>query len=113
MDHTYKCQSCGKTFRLNRPKFCPYCAADAIAINNKARDSALSMIEEHDKLMKDMLIKFDEYAKIFARVEYIRSTLRTYKSRGIIQESEMPDFTKPKLLDYVKKYREQVKNDRI
>lgn len=107
MDRIYKCQSCGKTFKLSKPKFCPYCAADAINIDNKARDSALSMIEEHDRLMKEMLIKFDEYAQLHAKVEFIRSTLRTYRSRGIIQDSEMPDFTKPKLLDYVKKYRKK------
>lgn len=70
------------------------------------------MVEEHNRLMKEMLVKFDEYAQAYAKVEYVRGTLRTYKSRGIIQENEMPDFTRPKLLDYLQKYRKE-KNNRI
>ena len=106
----YSCNSCGIAFKLAHDvKFCPYCGADTIGVDGKARKTALSMIEEHNQLMTVALKKFDEYAQVYAEIETIRSTLRAYKSRGLINEEEMPSFKRPLLSEYVDKYRKSRK----
>lgn len=106
----YACKSCGISFQLAyEVKFCPYCGSEMIGVDGKARTTALGMIEEHNKLMSKALEKFDEYAQIYAQIETIRSTLRTYKSRGLITEEEMPPLKKPLLSEYVSRYRKSRK----
>ena len=105
---TYGCTSCGAAF-INSGKvlFCPVCGSDKVQIGGKARETALKLIDEHNQLFEKMLNKYDEYAQLLAEVEYIRGTLRVYKSRGIIESTEMPNFEKPRLIDYVKRYKKE------
>ncbi len=104
---SYSCKCCGISFRLAyEVKFCPYCGAESIEVDGKSRNTALKMIEDHNRLMSLMLEKFDEYAKVHAEIENIRAKLRSYKARELISEEEMPSFAKPKLIDYLNKYRQ-------
>ena len=100
---SYSCKCCGISFRLAyEVKFCPYCGAESIEVDGKSRNTALKMIEDHNRLISLMLEKFDEYAKVHAEIENIRAKLKSYKARGLISEEEMPSFAKPKLIDYLK-----------
>lgn len=104
---SYSCKCCGIAFRLAcEVKFCPYCGAESIEVDRKSRNTALKMIEDHNRLMSLMLEKFDEYANVHAEIENIRAKLRTYKARGLVSDEEMPSFAKPKLVDYLNKYRQ-------
>ena len=65
---------------------------------SKARENALCLLKQHDSIQRDMLIVYDEYAKLHAQLCSIRATLRSYKSKGIIDE--VPRYKRPKLKDY-------------
>ena len=62
-----------------------------LKIERTGRESALDMLDRYNNLQKsmDMIIE-EKYLPLWAEAEYIRATLRTYKSRGLITEEEMP-----------------------
>lgn len=113
----YKCLACGASFKTEfDARLCPQCGSSDVRLDldhyQKARDTAVELIEKHNSLMKKALKKFDEYQELYAEVELVRSTLRTYKSRGIISDEEMPSIVRPKLSDRLIKKRNSKKGDK-
>lgn len=104
----FVCESCGKSFSLDAiAKCCPYCMSTDIEQSGKSR--ALKKLEEYNRLSAQMDELMEKYIPLYLEAETIRSTLRTYKSRGIITEEEMPVKKKPQILARLSEYRKNKK----
>ena len=108
----YVCKKCNGTHSTREEsKFCPYCGSTKI--ERTGRESALDMLDRYNNLQKsmDMIIE-EKYLPLWAEAEYIRATLRTYKSRGLITEEEMPKKEKYSLHDKLSEYRKKKLKDK-
>lgn len=90
-----------------QPQFCPFCASAKIEPTGRA--SALKMLENYNELDRQMNELIEKYIPIYLEAERIRSTLRTYKSRGILTEAEMPVKKRPQILATLSEYRKKRK----
>lgn len=107
----FKCRVCNAEISLDiAPKYCPFCAADKPKrVKENARNTALQLIERHNALTKELDIIMEKYAPLYLERETIRSTLRTYKARGIISDDEMPDMNRTSIMQNLSAYRKQRK----
>lgn len=104
----YICNACEKRFTLDSgAKCCPYCMSTDIELTGKA--SALKMLKQYNDLSAQMDELMEKYIPLYLEAETIRSTLRTYKSRGIISNEEMPVKKKPQMLAKLSEYRKSKK----
>lgn len=105
----YLCGNCGASFRLaSKPNYCPACGADRVLRNDlKGRKYALEQAARLLELKPQLEKAFGEYAELYGEMEAIRITLRQYKRRGIITESEIPVIEKPNLAEKLREYREK------
>lgn len=106
----FVCNSCNKQFSLKeKPKCCPYCMSQDIEPNGKT--SALRMLAKYNELSKQMDDLMEKYKPLYLEAECIRSTLRTYKARGILTEDEFPKKKSTNLLNNLSEYRKTRRNN--
>lgn len=111
MRTTFRCLGCGKSFTCheNAAVMCPYCGSRELVHNERAREKALVYIAECKGLADQMAPVWAQYVELLAQYECRMQTLRTYKMRGIVQESEMPSNPKKFLREALAEYRENRK----
>lgn len=73
----------------------------------KAREYAEKQIARLNELKPEIEEALERYAELYGEMEAIRVTLRQYKRRGIIAESEIPAIEKPSLSEKLREYRKR------
>ena len=95
MKHQYICVSCGAHLTLpSGSRYCPICSG---TVESKSENYAKSQLQELEKLLPALELKYNEFANIYAQFKRINETLRTYAARGLIDRDSIPDF-KPETL---------------
>ena len=101
------CNCCGRVFSVKeKPMGCPYCMSQTIELTGKS--SALKMLKKYNELSEQMDNLMKQYEPLYLEAERIRSTLRTYKARGILTAEEMPKKKRVQLLSKLSEYRKGV-----
>ena len=102
----YICNACKKHFSAatKTAGHCIYCGSDML--EPASRSVAMKKVQEYKAIEAKMKrIMDEEYIPLYLEAETIRAHLRTYKSRGIITQNDLPDIQKPNLMKMLSAYR--------
>lgn len=78
-------------------------------IKRDARKTALELIKRSNKLTAELDALMEKYKPIYLERECALNTLRVYKGRGIITESEMPKVKRHNIQKELAEYRKNRK----
>lgn len=107
----YVCKNCNSCFSTSRqPQCCPMCTSLNIASMTKARKTAMRLIDECNELTKQIDALMSQYTKLYCERETKLVTLRVYKGRGIVSDTEMPHIKRLNLQAHLSEYRKTHKN---
>lgn len=104
------CKSCFSTKQAKQPYCCPMCASLNIAPKSKARSTAMRLIDECNELTEQIDALMSQYTKLYCERETKLVTLRVYKGRGIVSDTEMPHIKRQNLQAQLSEYRKSHKN---
>jgi len=109
----YICNGCGETALFaKKPNFCPCCGSTDIVKNNmKSKKHAKEMIQQMKDLIPEMDDAWKVYVETYVEFENINRKIATYVKRGIIDKSDVPVFTKKRLIDELYEYRRKAKEN--
>lgn len=78
-------------------------------IKRDARKTALELIKRSNELTAELDALMEKYKPIYLERECALNTLRVYKGRGIITESEMPKVKRHNIQNELAEYRKNRK----
>lgn len=78
-------------------------------IKRDARKTALELIKRSNELTAELDALMEKYKPIYLERECALNTLRVYKGRGIITESEMPKVKRHNIQKELAEYRKNRK----
>lgn len=76
-----------------------------------ARKTALELIKRSNELTMELDALMEKYKPIYLERECMLNTLRVYKGRGIINESEMPKIKRHNIQKELAEYRKTRKEN--
>ena len=76
-----------------------------------ARKTALELIKRSNELTIELDTLMEKYKPIYLERECMLNTLRVYKGRGIINESEMPKIKRHNIQKELAEYRKNRKEN--
>lgn len=74
-----------------------------------ARETALRLIKKSNEFTTELNALMEKYKLIYLERECVLNTLRVYKGRGIITESEMPKIERHNMQKELAEYRKNRK----
>lgn len=108
----YICKECAEMFTATKkPKCCPFCLSENIRGDGKSRQTALALIERSNQLTAQLDELMEKYKPIYLERECVLNTLRVYKQRGIITDSEMPKIKSYNIQKELAEYRKKRKKN--
>ena len=107
----YVCKDCNSCFStLKQPNCCPMCASLNITPISKARSTAMRLIDECNEITKQIDDLMSKYTELYCERETRLNTLRVYKRRGIVSDTEVPHIKRQNLQAQLSEYRKSHKN---